>query len=257
MTLSTSRFASFDGANLAVHEMGGSDNRPLLLLHGLFSNVQMNWIKFGHAQALADAGYRVIMPDLRAHGESDAPHDPASYPEDVLVSDIEALIDHLALDDFDLGGFSLGARTTANLLSTGTKPRRAMLLGMGWEGLQGWGRRREFFVDAIDKRDAIKRDDPHWMAVQFMKSMKIDPVAARLLLHSCGGLDTDNLVSVQLPILVLCGADDDDNGSAPELARQLADAVYTEIPGTHMSSVTEPAMAREMIAFLDADSTQT
>ena len=92
----------------------------------------MNWIKFGHAAALADAGFRVIMPDLRAHGESDAPHDPAAYPRDVLVRDIESLIAHLKLDDFDLGGFSLGARTTAKLLTNGVRPRRAIMAGMGW-----------------------------------------------------------------------------------------------------------------------------
>jgi len=250
METQTSQFTSFDGTKLAVHTMGDSNDRPLLLLHGLFSSAQMNWIKFGHAQKLAEAGYHVIMPDLRAHGESGAPHDPAKYPVDVIVSDIEALIDHLALDDYDLGGFSLGARTTAKLLSTGTSPRKAMLLGMGLEGLQGWGRRREFFVEAIDKRDEVKRGDPHFMAVSFMKSMKIDPVAARLLLHSFGKLEIEKLTAVELPILVLCGADDQDNGSAPKLASELADATYAEIPGTHMSSVTEPAMADEMIAFL-------
>ncbi len=252
MPVTTHNFTSFDGTQLAIHEAGDSGARPLLLLHGLFSSAQMNWIKFGHAEKLAQAGLRVIMPDLRAHGQSGAPHDPVAYPTDVLVSDIEALIDHLALDDFDLGGFSLGARTTAKLLSTGTRPRRAMLIGMGWEGLQGWGRRRDFFVDAIDRREEVKRGDAHWMAVQFMKSMKIDPVAARLLLHSFGDLDVEAIAAVDVPTLVLCGADDHDNGSAPELARQLVNATYAEIPGTHMSSVTEPAMAQEMITFLQA-----
>ena len=66
----------FDGAALAVHEMGDEHARPLMLVHGLFSNAETNWIKYGHAQMVADAGFRVIMPDLRAHGMSAAPHDP-------------------------------------------------------------------------------------------------------------------------------------------------------------------------------------
>ena len=49
------RFASFDGTELAVHRLGGG--RPVLLLHGLFSDAQTNWIRFGHAQRLADAGF--------------------------------------------------------------------------------------------------------------------------------------------------------------------------------------------------------
>ncbi|MFZ2982310.1 MAG: alpha/beta hydrolase, partial [Sphingobium sp.] len=43
-------------AMLAVHEMG--EGRPLLLLHGLFSNAHVNWIKFGHAATIAAHGYR-------------------------------------------------------------------------------------------------------------------------------------------------------------------------------------------------------
>jgi len=102
-------FSSFDGVNLSIHEMG--EGVPVVLLHGLFSNADTNWIKFGHAAVLAEAGFRVIMPDLRAHGQSDEPHDPDAYPKDVLVRDIEALIAYLELETFNLGGFSLGART--------------------------------------------------------------------------------------------------------------------------------------------------
>jgi pimeloyl-ACP methyl ester carboxylesterase len=248
LEMKTYKFTSFDGVQLAVHEMG--EGRPLLLLHGLFSHADMNWIKFGHAQKLAGAGYRVIMPDFRAHGHSDAPHDPAAYPQDVLLTDILALLDHLALDEFDLGGFSLGARTAAKLLCNGVKPRRAMLMGMGWEGLHGWDNRRQFFIDAINMRDSVKRDDPHFMAVQFFKSQKIDPVAALLMLNSFGPMDTSLLPNLDLPIAVICGANDADNGSAPMLAEKLAQAEYFEIPGSHMSSVTEGALSDAMIAFL-------
>ena len=48
---------------LAWREAG--KGRPVILLHGLFSDAQMNWIKFGHAEKIAVAGFRVIMPDLR------------------------------------------------------------------------------------------------------------------------------------------------------------------------------------------------
>ena len=123
MTTKNWDFSSFDGVSLKIHEIG--QGRPLILLHGLFSNAQTNWIKFGHADALAEAGFRVIMPDLRAHGDSAAPHDPAAYPADILVKDTEALIAHLGFSDFDLGGFSLGARTTARMLATGTTPGKA------------------------------------------------------------------------------------------------------------------------------------
>ncbi|MBP7952159.1 MAG: alpha/beta fold hydrolase [Sphingorhabdus sp.] len=246
------KFTSFDGAQIAVHETTAArgNARPLLLLHGLFSHAHMNWIKFGHAAKLANAGYRVIMPDFRAHGQSDAPHDVAAYPTDILLTDTLALLDHLGLDDFDLGGFSLGARTTAKLLCNGAKPARAILAGMGWEGLQNWDNRRQFFVDAIQMRDTVTRSDPHFMAVQFFKSQKIDPVSALLMLNSFGPMATEMLPKLDLPVAVICGADDADNGSAPMLAEQLANARYMEIPGTHMSSVTEAALGDAMVQFL-------
>ena len=78
-------FAGFGGAQLALHRLGAG--RPVILLHGLFSSAEMNWIKFGHAQLIADAGFEALMPDLRAHGASAKPHDAASYPPDVLARD--------------------------------------------------------------------------------------------------------------------------------------------------------------------------
>ena len=104
-------FESFDGTGLAVHRMG--EGKPVLLLHGLFSNAEMNWHRFGHAERLVEAGFEAIMPDLRAHGHSDKPHDPAAYPPDVLVKDVFALVEALGLETYDLVGFSLGSRTAA------------------------------------------------------------------------------------------------------------------------------------------------
>lgn len=240
----------FDGAALAIHETGDEHGSPLLLLHGLFSNADTNWIKYGHAETLADAGFRVIMPDLRAHGMSAAPHDPAAYPRDVLVKDIRAVIDALDLHDFDLGGFSLGARTTAALIADGVRPRRAILAGMGLEGLQEWDRRSGFFLEAIDRRDSVTRDDPHFMAVMFMKTMKIDPVAARLLLQAVGPIDFGALAAIDLPVGVVCGTEDRDNGSPTELVAALPDARLFEVPGTHMSCITRPELGQAMRDFL-------
>ncbi|MFA7585892.1 MAG: alpha/beta fold hydrolase [Novosphingobium sp.] len=248
--LVTEFHAGFGGTRLAVHRMGAG--RPLLLLHGLFSSAVVNWIKFGHAARIAAAGFEVIMPDLRAHGASEAPHDPAAYPEDVLVLDVQALVLALGLSDFDLGGFSLGARTVVRASLAGVAPRRLVLGGMGLEGLSGWARRSAFFVDMIDRRDTIKRGDPAYFALSFMKTMKIDPVAARLLLGSVDDTPEADLARITMPTLVVCGADDRDNGSAPRLAEVLPDATYAEVPGTHMSCVTQRQLGEEIAAFLAA-----
>ena len=114
---SVSHWKASDGVDLVYHEIG--EGRPIILLHGLFSDAQMNWIRFGHAERIASEGFRVIMPDLRAHGQSARPHGEQFYPKGILARDLRELIAHLGLDDFDLGGFSLGARTTVEGVGEG------------------------------------------------------------------------------------------------------------------------------------------
>lgn len=250
MTIEPQFFTARDGVRLAWRELG--EGRPVVLLHGLFSSAEVNWIKFGTAARIAGAGHRVIMPDLRIHGSSEAPHDAALYPPDVLVDDLHDLVAHLDLTDFDLGGFSLGARTSVRAVVAGMAPRRLILGGMGLAGLAGWQRRGQFFKRVIADFETAKRGDDIWLSIQFMKTMKVDRIAAGHLLDSFTDTDPQALAALTMPTLLVCGEQDHDNGSAPELAEALPDARLVTIPGTHMSSVTQPEMGEAMAAFLAA-----
>ena len=73
-----------DGLTLAYLEVG--QGRPFVLLHGYLMTAEGAWLWTGLAE-LAAPGRRVIMPDLRGHGASGTPHDPAAYPPDVLADD--------------------------------------------------------------------------------------------------------------------------------------------------------------------------
>jgi len=248
----THYWTASDGIELAWREVGRG--KPVILLHGLFSDAHMNWIKFGHAERIAAAGFRVIMPDLRAHGLSGRPHEQVHYPQLVLVRDLKELIEGLNFINFDLGGFSLGARTAIEAVIGGVRPQRAILAGTGLEVLTNWERRRDFYTAAIDKFGQVSHGDPHWFAVQFMKSMKVDREAARLLLGTMRDReDKHEMVDAfSMPTLVVCGDQDDDNGSAVELAGILPNAEYAEIPGTHMSSITKSDLGEAIARFLAA-----
>ncbi|MBA4164377.1 MAG: alpha/beta hydrolase [Erythrobacter sp.] len=247
--MTTEQFESFDGTRLAIHRIGAG--KPVLLLHGLFSSAQMNWIKWGHADLLAGAGFEAIMLDFRVHGHSEAPTDPAKYPRDVLVRDAAALVDNLGLDHYDLGGFSLGARTALHAVANGVlAPQRLVVGGMGVAGLAQWQKRAAFFKRVIDEFDTIMRDDPAWLSRQFLKSQGVDRVAARLLLDAMSDLDPALLANVMMPTLVVCGAQDEDNGSARDLADLLPDATYEEVPGNHLMSATRPEMGEAIVRFL-------
>ncbi|MEO6224375.1 MAG: alpha/beta fold hydrolase [Sphingomicrobium sp.] len=244
----TEMWTASDGVQLAFYELG--EGRPVILLHGLFSDANMNWIKFGHAERIATAGFRVIMPDLRGHGLSAKPHEASHYPKGILTRDVTELVAHLGLGEFDLGGFSLGARTTVEAIGKRLRPRRAVLGGAGLEGLRNWERRKTFFIDAIALFDKVQRGDPHWLSIQFMKSQQIDRIAAGHLLESFEDAPAEWLAALTMPTLVVCGSEDDDNGSAEELAEALPNAVFSQVPGTHMSSVTKPEFGAAIAAFL-------
>ena len=253
MALIQLHFESFDGTRLAVHRTGAG--RPVVLLHGLFSSAYMNWIKWGHDVRLAEAGFEAIMLDFRVHGDSAAPRDPAAYPAGVLVRDAAALAEHLGLEagEFDLVGFSLGARTAIHAVGHGIlEPRRLAICGMGVAGLAEWERRAAHFKRVIDEFDTIKPGDPAYVARTFLKSQGVDRVAARLLLDAMDDFDIARLANITMPTGVICGDEDQDNGSAVELAAALPDAVYIEVPGNHLNSVTKPDLGEAIAGFLSA-----
>lgn len=244
-------FTAPDGAELAWHELGDADARPLILLHGLFSNAATNWVKFGHAAYLAERGFRLVMPDLRGHGRSAAPHDESSYPPDVLARDGLALIDHLGLTDYDLGGYSLGGRTAARMVILSATPRRLVVSGMGLAGMLDTGRRAAHFRKILTGMGNHVRGSPEWLAEAFLKTTGGDPKAMLPLLGSFVDSSEADLLTISMPALVLMGADDDDNGSGRSLADLLPRGRYQEIPGNHMSAVMRPELGSTIADFLD------
>ena len=124
-------FQGRDGLRLAYREVG--TGRPLVLFHG-FTGSGRDWL--GPAEILAGHGHRVILPDLRGHGESAGPHDPAASPPDVLADDGLALLEHLGLGDVDLGGYSFGGRVVLRLLARGVRPARAVIGGQGLDAVR-------------------------------------------------------------------------------------------------------------------------
>ena len=237
-----------DGNRLAWREMGVG--RPLLLIHGYISDAVTNWVTYGAAAQLAAGGFRCIMPDLRAHGASDKPHDAESYPPDVLANDQFKLIEALGLAEFDLAGYSLGARTAARMLAQGARPGRAILSGMGLSGLTNTRHRRDYFRHMLRNIGQHAKGTPEWMAEAFLMTTGGDPAALDLVLDSFVDTPGEVLSQLDLPIGVVCGVDDQDNGSALALAKLLPQGELIPIPGNHMSAVTKPDFGRAFVQYL-------
>ncbi len=245
-------FQSFDGTMIAVHTLGDAAARPVVLLHGLFSSAKMNWVKYGAAAEIAGAGFRLILPDFRAHGASDKPQEAARYPDDVLAQDIEALIAHLGLNDYDLGGYSLGARTTVRLLARGhiPMPRKVVLGGMGLAGITGGTERAGFFLRVIEGAETFPAGTAEFAAQAFMRQNNIDGPAVAHLLRSQVSTPLETVRTLQPQSLVIAGINDQDNGSAEELALALPHAAHVAVPGNHMSAVTKPDFGAAIAGWL-------
>ncbi len=91
-------------ARLSVAE-AGAGGRPLLLLHGFTGSKE----DFGEwLDPLAAAGWHVVAPDHRGHGESDHPAGVEAYSMPILAADAGGLADQLGWDHFAVLGHSMG-----------------------------------------------------------------------------------------------------------------------------------------------------
>lgn len=95
-----------DGVELEVAEHGPPDGPVVVLLHG-FPELGFSWRH--QVGPLADAGHRVLVPDLRGFGASDAPEPVEAYAITELARDVLALVDHAGVDQATLVGHDWGA----------------------------------------------------------------------------------------------------------------------------------------------------
>jgi pimeloyl-ACP methyl ester carboxylesterase len=249
------RFHGRDGLRLAYRELG--EGRPLVLIHGFLATARLQWIDTGHAALLAERGHRVVMPDLRGHGDSAAPHDAAAYPKDVVTDDGFALVEQLGLTDYDLGGYSLGGRTTIRMLARGATPGRAIVAGMGLEGIvRTAGRERgDRFRHVLENVGSFAPGSPQWRAEAYMRSIGGDPVALRHMLEVSVDTQVETIARIQTPTLVVTGERDDHNDTAPDLAATLPHGRHVTIPGTHSTAPSMPELGAEIAEFLSHPAT--
>lgn len=94
-----------DGLTLHVGEAGPKDGPAVILLHG-FPEFWWGWRH--QIASLAEAGFRVIVPDQRGYNLSGKPQGRRSYDLDLLAGDILGLADKLGLESFNLAGHDWG-----------------------------------------------------------------------------------------------------------------------------------------------------
>lgn len=245
----TARFRGRDGLALRYRELG--EGRPLVLLHGFTADAGQ-WIDHGPAAALAERGRRVILPDLRGHGDSARPHVPACYPPDVLADDGLALIEQLGLTDYDLGGYSLGGQIVLRMLVRGARPARAVVAGQGLGALSGAteGGTNHRVLTSLANGDDIEPGSADAETAYWITYLGGDPTALLQVLNSLVPTPEDALSRLGTPTLVVVGDADHGHDSAGALAALLPGARFTRVPGDHWTALTGPEFATSIMTFL-------
>ncbi|HEX3258610.1 MAG TPA: alpha/beta hydrolase [Pseudonocardia sp.] len=116
-----------NGSDIRIHFNDHGFGQPIVLIHGypLDGN---SWER--QERVLLEAGYRCISYDRRGFGLSSQP--TTGYDYDTFAADLNALLDHLGLDDVVLAGFSMGTGEVTRYLGTygSGRVRKAALFGV-------------------------------------------------------------------------------------------------------------------------------
>src|SRR3979490_2392082 len=111
-----------DGVKI-YYEVHGS-GPPLLLTHG-YSSTSAMWQ--GQIEALS-RHHKLVLWDMRGHGQSDYPNDPTAYSEALTVADMAALLDKVGADSAIVGGLSLGGYMSLAFYRAHPQRVRALLI---------------------------------------------------------------------------------------------------------------------------------
>lgn len=119
-------FAGNGGLRIAYEAIG--DGEPLVLIPG-YSQSRRAWELAGFVREFAARGRMVILIDPRGHGQSDKPHAPSAYADNLLGSDVTAVLDRLGIGKADLLGYSRGG--TIAIATAIAHPERVRRLALG------------------------------------------------------------------------------------------------------------------------------
>ena len=218
---------------------------PILLSHGYGATCRM-WD--GQVAAFADR-YRLVLWDMRGHGQSGDPSDPALYSHALTVGDMAAVLDACGIERAIIGGLSLGGvMSLAFHLAYPERVRALMLFDTGPGFRNPEARARDLEEKGLPNLagGAETRLGRH-------RSAQGLAGAARGMLTMTDGSLIGSLPQIAVPTLVLVGADDQHFLAAADyMASKIPGAQKIVIPNAgHAANLDQPeAFNRAVAAFL-------
>lgn len=238
------------GQRIAYTVEAGSN--PVLLIHGFTSNARLNWEKTGWIRMLTRAGRGTIAVDLRGHGESSKPHDPAAYSAAQLTDDLEAVLAHAGVDTVDIVTYSMGGVVALEFAERA--PERVGKLVIG-----GLSQGTLFTtVDDDELRTALldRENRPRSRHATAFGAAAALPDNDPKALYACatGMRGTPTLTTKPpAPTLLLAGDNDPSTTDVAALAQHMG-LTYCPVPGRHHFNTISARTARDAaLEFLDVD----
>ncbi|HWB49386.1 MAG TPA: alpha/beta fold hydrolase [Stellaceae bacterium] len=247
---------TIDRDGMEIHYESHGSGPAVLLSHGYGATSRM-W----DGQVAAFAGrYRVIAWDMRGHGKSGDPADPALYSQALTVGDMAAVLDACGVERAVIGGLSLGGVMSLAFHIVHPDRVRALLLCDTGPGFRNPGARAAWNERALER--ARELDEKGLAAMRGGDETRLGTHrSARGLAGAARGMlaqfDDDlirSLPTVRVPTLVVVGSEDTNFlGAADYMSAKISGARKTVIDGAgHAANLDRPeAFNKAVAAFLD------
>jgi len=244
---------SFHIGAVEIAYLDEGEGEPILLVHGFASSKNVNWVYPTWVSELKKNGRRVIALDNRGHGDSSKLYDAEQYRIGTMAGDVAALMDHLRIEAADIMGYSLGARMTAWLAQNEPQRLRSAIFGGLGIGLIEGGGPGETVAKALEAPSLEDVTDPVGRTFRaFADQTRSDHRALAACLRGSRRLMTrDEAASIQVPVLIAVGTNDEIAGSAAALGKIIAGAKVLDIPNRdHMRAVGDKVYKTGVLDFL-------
>jgi pimeloyl-ACP methyl ester carboxylesterase len=244
-----------DGVQI-YYEVHG-EGPVILLSHGYSSSSGM-WK--GQIEALSKT-HKLVVWDMRGHGDSDYPDNQDAYTEEATVADMAALLDAVDAKTAIIGGLSLGGYMSLAFNRTHPDRVSALLIidtGPGYrndEARAGWNR------TSIARAARFEKEGLGMLAnasaeVRAVRHRSADGLAkaARGMLTQRDASVMNSLPTIAVPAVVVVGANDTPFLAASDyMAAKIPGAKKVVIPDAgHAANIDQPAaFNRAIVAFLD------
>jgi pimeloyl-ACP methyl ester carboxylesterase len=252
------------GIKVKYVEMGRPDAPVLALLHGMTDNSR-SWSLI--APALA-ADFRLIIPDLRGHGDSDKP-DLRMYPISLYAADLASLLKALNVEKAHVLGHSLGSMIAqAFALNFPEKVDKIVLESSALVEFESLG--KDIYVSAVEFGENPPTDefmsawyanpnpvDEDFLTREMAESKALPPHAWRAIAKGAAASDLTHFMDeIKAPTLILWGTADGffgvDAQKALRAAIPAARTIDYEGVGHNIHWEISDRMVKDVLEFLKA-----